>query len=44
MKWESGVIVAVLFMLCLASLVISLVAFILDIRLSLAALKMELGR
>ena len=44
MKWQSGVVVMGLFMLCLGSLVLSLVALILDIRLSLAALKIELGR
>ena len=44
LKWESAVVIAVLFVLCLLALITSLVAFILDIRLSLAALKMELRR
>ena len=43
MKWESAVLVSLLFICCLASLIISLIAFIQDIRLSLKALKLELG-
>jgi hypothetical protein len=43
MKWESAVVISVLFICCLGSLIISLIAFILDIRLSLLALKMEMG-
>ncbi len=43
MKWESAIIIAVLFICCLVSLIASLIAFIMDIRLSLQALKMEMG-
>jgi hypothetical protein len=43
MKVESAVIVSILFICCLASLIASLIAFILDIRLSLKALKLELA-
>ena len=43
MKMESAVVVSVLFICCMASLVASLIAFIMDIQLSLKALKMELG-
>jgi hypothetical protein len=43
MKMESAVLISILFICCLASLIISLIAFILDIRLSLKALKMELA-
>ena len=43
MKWESAIVISLLFILCLASLIISLIAFIMDIRLSLKALKLELG-
>jgi len=39
MKMESAVIISVLFICCLASLI----AFIMDIRLSLQALKLEMG-
>jgi Cu/Ag efflux pump CusA len=44
MKWESAVAVSLLFICCLVSLIISLIAFIMDIRLSLQALKMEMGQ
>jgi Na+/melibiose symporter-like transporter len=43
MKWETAVVISLLFIACLVSLIISLVAFIMDIRLSLQALKLELG-
>jgi Cu/Ag efflux pump CusA len=43
MKMESAVVLSVLFICCMASLVASLIAFIMDIQLSLKALKMELG-
>jgi hypothetical protein len=42
LKLELAVIISLLFICCLGSLIISLVAFIMDIRLSLRALKMEL--
>jgi CBS domain containing-hemolysin-like protein len=44
MKWESAVVISVIFVCCLISLVVSLITFIMDIRLSLKALKMELTR
>jgi Cu/Ag efflux pump CusA len=43
MKMESAVVISVLFICCLAALIVSLIAFIMDIRLSLKALKLELG-
>jgi VIT1/CCC1 family predicted Fe2+/Mn2+ transporter len=43
MKIESAVVISILFICCLTSLIASLIAFILDIRLSLKALKMELA-
>jgi len=43
MKWESAIAISLLFICCLVSLIISLIAFIMDIRLSLQALKMEMG-
>jgi len=43
MKWESALVISVLFICCLTSLIIALIAFIMDIRLSLQALKMEMG-
>jgi Cu/Ag efflux pump CusA len=43
MKMESAVVISVLFICCMASLVASLIEFIMDIRLSLKALKLELG-
>lgn len=42
LKWESAIGITLLFVLCLISLISALIAFILDIRLSLAALKIEL--
>ena len=43
MKIDSAILISVLFIGCLLSLIISLVAFIMDIHLSLKALKLELG-
>jgi hypothetical protein len=43
MKWESALVITLLFICCLVSLIVSLIAFIMDIRLSLQALKLELG-
>ncbi len=43
LKWQSAGVIALLFVLCLVALIIALIAFMLDIRLSLAALKMDLG-
>ena len=43
LQLEMAVSISVLFICCLASLIASLVAFIMDIRLSLKALKLELG-
>ena len=40
-KWELAVLISTLFVCCLSSLIASLIAFIMDIRLSLMALKME---
>jgi hypothetical protein len=42
LKLELAVLVSLLFMFCLGSLIASLIAFIMDIRLSLQALKMEM--
>jgi len=44
MKWESAFVISLIFICCLVSLVASLVTFIMDIRLSLKALKVELTR
>ena len=41
-RWEVGILVAILFICCMGSLIGSLVAFLRDINLSLAALKLEL--
>jgi hypothetical protein len=43
LHWEYAWPAGVIFTACLASLCVSLVAFILDINLSLQALKLELG-
>ena len=43
LKLELAIIISLLFICCLGSLIVSLIAFIMDIRLSLLALKMELG-
>ncbi len=42
MKLELAVVISLLFICCLVSLIVSLVAFIMDIRLSLQALEMEM--
>jgi hypothetical protein len=44
MKWQSTVLIGLFFVGCLLTLVMSLIAFIMDIRLSLIALKLELAR
>jgi hypothetical protein len=43
LHWEQAWLACVVFTACLASLCVSLVAFFLDINLSLRALKLELG-
>lgn len=42
MQWAGGLLVSVIFMLCLGALITSLITFIYDIHLSLVALKLEL--
>jgi hypothetical protein len=42
MQWQHGLLVSVLFIVCMVSLFASLVAFLHDINLSLHALKLEL--
>ena len=42
LSWEVGGFVAILFIACMGSLIVSLIAFLRDIHLSLAALKLEL--
>ena len=42
-KAETGMLISLLFICCLLSLIVSLIAFIRDIHLSLLALKLELG-
>lgn len=42
MQWAGGLLVSVIFMLCLGALIASLITFIYDIHLSLVALKLEL--
>jgi hypothetical protein len=44
MKLELAVPISLLFICCLASLILSLLAFIVEIHLSLRALKLEFGR
>jgi CBS domain containing-hemolysin-like protein len=44
MKWESAFVISLIFICCLATLVASLITYIMDIRLSLKALKVELTR
>jgi hypothetical protein len=47
MKWENpefAIVLSLLFICCLGALIFSLIAFIMDIRLSLKALRLELGR
>ena len=43
-KLELGALISLFFVCCLGSLIVSLVIFIMDIRLSLNALKVELAR
>ena len=43
MKWESALLIALLFICCLLSLIVSLGFFVMDIRLALQALNMEMG-
>ena len=43
LKLEVGLFISLLFITCMVSLIVSLVAFIRDIHLSLVALKLELG-
>ncbi len=40
--WEAGMLVSLVFIVCMASLIASLITFIYDIHLSLVALKLEL--
>ncbi|MBE0543336.1 MAG: DUF2721 domain-containing protein [Verrucomicrobia bacterium] len=42
MQWADGLLISVIFMLCLGALIASLITFIYDIHLSLVALKLEL--
>ena len=42
-KLEAGFVIVMLLICCLASLIVSLLAFIRDIQLSLHALRLELG-
>jgi hypothetical protein len=44
LKWQSTALIGLFFVGCLLTLVMSLIAFIMDIRLSLIALKLELAR
>lgn len=44
LKWEASAVITLIFIGCLLSLIVSLIAFILDIRLALKALKLELAR
>jgi hypothetical protein len=43
LQWEASVLIIALFVCCLGSLILSLIAFIREIHLSLVALKLELG-
>ena len=43
LKLELAMVISLLFICCLVSLIASLIAFIMDIRLSLLALKLEMG-
>lgn len=43
MHLDMAVLISVLFICCLVSLIVSLIAFTMDIRLSLVALKVEMG-
>jgi len=42
LRWEVGVLVTIFFIICMGSLIVSLLAFLRDVHLSLAALKLEL--
>ena len=44
LKWQLAALVSLFFVCCLICLVVSLITFIMDIRLSLKALKLELNR
>ena len=44
LQWEVGIVVVILFVCCMVSLIGALIAFLRDINLSLAALKLELAR
>jgi hypothetical protein len=44
LKLEAGLFISVLFIGCMASLIVALIAFIMEIQLSLHALKLELDR
>lgn len=43
LQWEASVLIIALFVCCLGTLILSLIAFIREIHLSLVALKLELG-
>jgi hypothetical protein len=43
LHWEVGVLVTIFFIICMGSLIVSLLAFLRDVHLSLAALKLELA-
>jgi hypothetical protein len=43
LRWEVGILVAILFICCMGCLIGSLLAFLRDINLSLAALKLEVS-
>jgi magnesium-transporting ATPase (P-type) len=43
MRWEIGVLVALLFIACMGSLIASLLVFLVDINVSLSALKLEMS-
>ncbi|MBI4475078.1 MAG: DUF2721 domain-containing protein [Acidobacteria bacterium] len=44
LQWETGIVVVTLFICCMLSLIGSLVAFLRDINLSMAALRLELAK
>lgn len=44
LKFESAIVLSVLFMLCLGALIVALIYFLRDINLTLHALALELGR
>ena len=43
LQWQNGWLVSLIFIGCMVSLIVSLIAFIRDINLSLLALRLELG-